>query len=334
MPIQVVMLPPFLQCYAAQIIEQIEEPIALRIPPSIRDEDVCPVLGEAEIVITQYWTPAMGQAAHRLRFIQMPGAGWDKMDPAAIPDGVLVANCYEHEWAIAEYVLMMCLALSRRLFEADRTIRRASWRLYPGVGGPLAAELGGQTIGLIGLGRIGRAVAQLARAFHMRSIGVDLAPIPADQREALGLSWVGHPGDMDRLLCESDFVVLGVPLGPSTRSMLGERELALLKPSAFLINPARAELVDERALYQALQNRSFAGAALDPWWQYPKTDECVAPSRFPFAELDNVIMTPHVAGSTIQTFERRMQAVADNVNRFLRGEPVVNVVPELSRARA
>src|SRR5262249_40938311 len=117
-----------------------------------------------------------------------------------------------------------------------------------------------------------------------------------------------------------------------TRGLLGSRELRLLKPSVFLINPARAPLVDEQALYEALRDRWFAGAALDPWWHYPKANERVAPSRFPFATLDNVIMTPHSSGTTIETLDRRMRVVAANINRFLRGEAVINVVSELSRA--
>jgi phosphoglycerate dehydrogenase-like enzyme len=113
--------------------------------------------------------------------------------------------------------------------------------------------------------------------------------------------------------------------------MLGARELSLLKSTAFLINPARAEIVDEQALYEALRDKAFAGAALDPWWAYPKTDECVAPSRFPFAGLDNVIMTPHTSGSTAQTIDRRMEVVVANMNRYFRGEQVVNLVEEMSR---
>jgi phosphoglycerate dehydrogenase-like enzyme len=328
----VAFLAPSLEDYAAWLTDEVRAPVVVRVPATMRDEDVLPLLPDADIAITMSWLPIWGQVARRLRFIQMPGAGWDKIDAAAIPTGVLVANCYEHEWGIAEYVLMMCLALSRELLEADRTIRQASWRHFPAVGHPLYPELGGRTIGLIGLGRIGRAVAELAGAFRMRRIGVDANPPSADVQARLGLAWVGTDASLDRLLDESDFVVVAVPLNESTRGMLGARELQRLKPGAYLINPARAPIVDEQALYEALRNRLFAGAALDPWWHYPKTDECVAPSRFPFAELDNVIMTPHVSGSTVETFQRRMQVVADNLNRFLQGEPVLNVVRELSRA--
>lgn len=330
--IKIALLAPSLKDYVPLLKEQVGVPISIQVPPTLRDEDVLPLLSEAEIVIAGHWYPSWGKAAQRLRFIQMPGAGWDKMDAASIPAGVLVANCYEHERGIAEYVLMMCLALSRKLLEADRTIRQANWRLFPAAGHPLYPELGGRTMGIIGLGRIGRAVAELAGAFQMRRIGVDAFPIAPEARERLGLDWVGSTADLDRLLREADFVIVAVPLGEQTRGLLGARELRQLKPSAFLINPARAQIIDEQALYEALRDRIFAGAALDPWWHYPKTNECVAPSRFPFAELDNVIMTPHTSGSTIETFDRRMQVVADNLNRFLRGEPVINVIAELSRA--
>lgn len=106
---------------------------------------------------------------------------------------------------------------------------------------------------------------------------------------------VGQPNDLDHLLRELDFIVLAVPLNDDTRSMIGPRVLGLLKPNAFLINPARAELVDEQAIYQALRLRAFADAALDPWWHYPKTDECVAPSRYPFVSFRGARQRDHDA---------------------------------------
>jgi phosphoglycerate dehydrogenase-like enzyme len=113
--------------------------------------------------------------------------------------------------------------------------------------------------------------------------------------------------------------------------MIGTRELHMMKSTAFLINPARAELIDERALYEALRDNVIAGAALDPWWHYPKDREKAAPSDYPFRDLPNVVMTPHVSGYTTGTVERRFRVVAANIDRFARGEPIVNVVRELSR---
>jgi phosphoglycerate dehydrogenase-like enzyme len=226
------------------------------------------------------------------------------------------------------------LALSRKLLEADRTIRQGVWRLFPAAGHPNYPELGGRTVGIVGLGRIGREVARMAGAFGMRRIAVDVAEIPRDVQEAIGLAWVGDASQLDRLLNESDFVVIATTLNESSRGLIDAERLGQMKRTAFLINPARAEMCVERDLYQALRDRVIAGAALDPWWHYPKADEVVAPSEHPFQELDNVIMTPHTSGSTIETMAKRQQVVASNVERFLRNEPVANVVEELSRAGA
>jgi phosphoglycerate dehydrogenase-like enzyme len=330
--VDVAVFAPHLQSFAGFLEEQVSTPIRARFAPTFREEDLLPLLTNAEIVVTSHWSARLGAAATAMRFLQLPGAGWDKIDPAAIPQGVLVANCYEHERGIAEYVLMMCLALSRKLIEADRTIRMGVWRLFPAVGHPLYPELGGRTIGIVGLGRIGRAVAKLAAAFEMRRIAVDVAPVPDELREPLGLDSFGDLGQLDRLLAESDFVVIATTLNESSRGLFDADRLGRMKPTAFLINPARAEICDEADLYRALRDRVIAGAALDPWWHYPRTDEVVAPSAYPYQELDNVIMTPHASGSTIETMDRRMQVVADNIERFLRGQPVRNVVSELSRA--
>jgi phosphoglycerate dehydrogenase-like enzyme len=323
-------LAPFARCVEATV----SQPVRSRISASLRDEDVVPLVGDVPIVVTSHWSAAAGAAARSLRFMQMPGAGWDKIDPAAIPDGVLVANCYEHERGIAEYVVMMCLALSRKLMEADRTIRKGVWSLFPAAGHPNYPELGGKTIGIVGLGRIGREVARLTGAFGMRRIGVDIVEIPSEVRASIGMDWVGDLTQLDRLLNESDFVMIGTTLNESSRGLIDAERLGQMRSSAFLVNPARAEMCVERDLYEALRRRVIAGAALDPWWHYPKADEVVAPSAYPFAELDNVIMTPHTSGSTIETMAKRERVVASNVERFLRGEPVVNIVRELSRTAA
>jgi phosphoglycerate dehydrogenase-like enzyme len=325
---------PHLASFARCVEANVSLPVHTRISASLREEDILPLVRDVPIVVTSHWTARLGEAARSLRFMQVPGAGWDKIDPAGIPPGVLVANCYEHERGIAEYVVMMMLALSRKLLEADRTIRQGVWRLFPAAGHPNYPELGSRTIGIVGLGRIGREVAKLAGAFGMRRIGVDVVQIPREVQESIGLAWVGDASQLDQLLNESDFVVIACTLNESSRGLIDAERLGQMKSSAFLINPARAEICVEADLFQALRRKVIAGAALDPWWHYPRADEVVAPSEHPYQELDNVIMTPHTSGSTIETMAKREQVVASNIERFLRNEPVVNVVTELSRTAA
>ncbi|MBJ7614392.1 MAG: hydroxyacid dehydrogenase [Candidatus Dormibacteraeota bacterium] len=331
-PVELTVVGSSYEPFVEMLRSGVSKPLQINVAPTSRDEDVCPLLGHALVVVSSTWTQSMKAAAPRVRLIQMPGAGWDKMDSSAVPDGVLVANCYEHESAIAEYVMMVALALSRRLIPADRALRADSWEYQFASGHPLYPELRGKTMGIVGMGRIGRAVAKLAAAFRMTSIAVDESVPDSEAARQIPVEWVGRPAELQKLLRRADYVVLAAPLTDTTRGLIGRAELANLKSEAFLINTARAELIEESDLYDALRNRSFAGAALDPWWFYPLNGEQRAPSRFPFRELNNVIMTPHYCGSTIETVDGRMQVVAANVNRFLRGEPVVNIVNELSRA--
>jgi phosphoglycerate dehydrogenase-like enzyme len=328
--VEVVAFAPFMKDYVARLEHEVSTPIRVRVSPTFREEDVIPLLPDAEIVLTSHWSKRLGQAAPKLRFIQMPGAGWDKIDPAGLQPGVVVANCYEHESAMGEWVMMMCLALSRDLLECDRTIRMGIWRKFNAVGHPLYPDLAGRTMAIIGLGRVGRTVARLAGAFSMRLVGIDAMPIAREVRDSLGLEKVGGVADIDDFLAEADFVVIATPYDASTTGMFDAQRLRKMKQTAFLLNPARAEMCVEGDLYAALRDRVIAGAALDPWWHYPKTDEVVAPSSYPFGELPNVVLTPHVSGATQGMFEARMKIVVANINRFLRGEPVVNVVRELS----
>ena len=129
------------------------------------------------------------------------------------------------------------------------------------------------------------------------------------------------------MLPQCDFVVLSTALGPETEGLIDARRLALMKPSAFLVNIARGSIIDEDAVYAALRDRTIGGAALDVWWQYPDAAEPERrPSRHPFHELPNVIMTPHCSGWTAGMVARRWAEVAGNINRFVRGEPLANLV--------
>ena len=189
--------------------------------------------------------------------------------------------------------------------------------------GPVHSEVHGKTIGVVGYGRIGQEVARRAEAFGMRIIG-----IARNARETPApLDWLGTMADLDRLLSESDYVLIACPQNDETLGLIEAVRFGQMKADAVIINVARGPIIDEQSLYEALAGNRIGGAIIDVWYDYPDKGEVVErPSRFPFHELDNIRMTPHVSGWTAALLERRWAFVAQNLDRFARGEPLQNIV--------
>lgn len=284
-------------------------------------------LGEVDVLVTLAFTAEMGRAAERLKLVQVPGAGLDRIDRAALPPTTWLANAYGHDTGIAEHVLGAMLALTREFLRLDAALRRGVWESQWGVGvspPPAWAELAGKTVAILGYGRIGQAVAHRARAF-----GMEICAIRRDvARSATApLALLGGLEILETVLARADYLVITLPLSAETRGLIGERELRAMKPSAYVINVARAEIVDEDALYTALAERRIAGAALDVWYRYPTSPGASAPARRAFHELPNVLMTPHVAGWTEGMLVARAKVIAENIGRAARDQPPVNLVP-------
>jgi phosphoglycerate dehydrogenase-like enzyme len=161
----------------------------------------------------------------------------------------------------------------------------------------------------------------------MRVIAAGRRSETLHEAKADGVEYGAGKEAMDWVLRGSDFVLVSTPLMDSTQNLIGERELSLLCPNAYLINPARGHIVNEKALYNALVSKSIAGAAIDTWYEYPvSSDDSPRPSEYPFWKLENVIMTPHHSGATIGTLDRRAATVAANIDRLAKGQPLVNVI--------
>lgn len=283
-------------------------------------------LDGADVLVTLVFTGAMAAVAPRLRLVQVPGAGLDRIDRSTLPPGAALANVHGHEVGIAEYILGAMLALNRELLRVDAALRRGEWisQWAPGAPAPPPSpELAGKTLGILGYGRIGQALALRARPFGMRICAIR-RNVSRSAGDALAL--LGGLERLDEVLRHSDYLALTLSLNPATRGLLGARELALMKPGAMLINVARGEIVDEDALYEALASRRLAAAALDVWYRYPTAPGPLLPARRPFHELPNVLMTPHVSGWSEGMLESRAQLIADNIQRTARGEPPQNRV--------
>jgi phosphoglycerate dehydrogenase-like enzyme len=263
--------------------------------------------------------PAFYAAAPRLKLVQLLSAGYDSVDlEAARRAKVAVANNGgANAIAVAEHALLLMLAVSRRLISQHANVAGGRWR---GNGpAPRLYELAGKTLGIVGLGTIGKKVARLAQAFGMQVLYNDIVRLSEDAEDALGARF-RLLGELLRL---SDIVSLHVPLNASTRGLLGRRELALMKPNAILVNTCRGGVVDEPALVETLSRGVLFGAGLDVFDpEPPRADN-------PLLALANVVLTAHFAGPTWDNHLARLRNAFDNVARVARGEAPLWVVPEL-----
>jgi phosphoglycerate dehydrogenase-like enzyme len=232
-----------------------------------------------------------------------------------------------HETGIAEYVLGAMIALSRDFDRVDAHLRAGRWdsQWAPGVPPPpVWPELSGRTLGILGYGGIGQAVARRARAFDMQVCAIRRH---VGQMTGHDLTFLGGMQSLDEVLRRSDYLAITLPLTPETRGLLGAPQLGLMKPTAFIINVSRAPIVDEDALYEALSEQRIRGAALDVWYRYPSAPGPTLPSRRAFQDLPNVLMTPHVSGWTDGMLEARATLIAENIRRTALGQPPENLVP-------
>jgi len=281
-------------------------------PHSLPDEEKARLLRGADFLLL-FPDALSGRAlegADRLRLVQVLSAGYDRVDlPALQARGIPLANNGgANAVEVAEHTLLLALALYRRLCRMDRDTREGRWRaLSPALHTYTLAE---KTVGIVGLGNIGRRVARLFGALEARLLYYDVRRPEPQVEEALGVAYRPLPD----LLAEADIVTLHVPLTPDTRGLIGEAELARMRPSAVLINTSRGPVVDEDALVRALQEGRIAGAGLDVFAQEPP------PPDHPLFRLENVVLTPHIGGVTWDTWPRRARFAWENFRRVWEGQ--------------
>lgn len=317
----------FAGSFAARMVEPVRALVGVGCEMVVADENgILPLLGDADVLVSISFTREMADAAPRLRLLQVPGAGIDRVDRAALRQAINVANVHGHEVGIAEYVIGAMIALTRAIRRVDERLRRGEWESQWAIGTPAPPpwpELAGKSLAILGFGHIGQALAQRACAFDMT--------ICAIRRQAQstcpdGVSFIGGPEHLDAVLRQADYLAITLPLTQDTRGLLDDRRLRLMKPTACLINVARAEVVDENSLYRALTTGGLAAAALDVWYRYPTMPGTALPASRPFHELDNVILTPHVSGWTEGMMAARAELIACNIGRVARGEAPRNAL--------
>ena len=272
---------------------------------------------EAIITIPANVSPELLKQCPKVKLVQTLSAGYELLDLEAIGEmGIPVANNGgANAIAVAEQTIALMIGICKKMmlqwYSASKERR---WM------GDLSAmdpvEITGKTVGIVGLGRIGKQVAKRLIGFDTRTIYHDIV----EMSQAVQRDLRAEPVPFDDLLGESDVVSLHVPLTRRTRGMISDRELELMKPTAFLISDCRGPVVDERALYQALKNGRIAGAGLDVLEEEP------TPVDNPLFELDNVVITPHMAGFSYETSVRAAEFAYSNIKRVLAGEPPESIV--------
>jgi phosphoglycerate dehydrogenase-like enzyme len=285
---------------------------------------------ETEVLYSFHVPLDAPERAPGLRWLQLHSAGADHLlgHPLMSSDVAITTNSGIHATPIAEYVLASMLAHRWRVPHWTRCQREGEWpserwNLYA------RPELRGSTVGILGYGSIGREVGRLAHAFKMRVLALSRSGRRAESGYAVADTGdpagdlperFYQPEDLPAMLAECDYVVVALPLTPETRHFVGEAALRAMKPSAYLVNIARGDIVDEAALIRALREGWIAGAGLDVFELEP------LPSDSPLWDLDNALISPHVAGFTPHYDERAVDLFATNLARYLQGEPLLNLV--------
>jgi phosphoglycerate dehydrogenase-like enzyme len=275
---------------------------------------------DTEVIVTWSLRSEQFKLGCKLRWIHSPAAAVHQlMFPELIHSDVILTNARDvHGPVVAEHVMSLIFALAKRIPQAVRLQLQRVWgQLTMWESRPRPRELAGATLGLVGLGSIGREVARHGVALGMRVIAVREHP---EKGNPANIAQVYGSPQLDELLSQSDYAVLAVPTTPNTLALINAQRLAAMKPDAYLINVGRGPLIDDAALIDALRAHKIAGAALDVFHEEP------LPADSPYWDLENVLITPHTAGLTEKLWERHYALFAENLRRFLKGEPLLAVV--------
>lgn len=314
---------------AERIRDHLPEDVEVVKPETGSDDELAGLAGDVEVIVATRLSPEVALAASRLKLLQKTGAGVDDMPFDALREETWMANTSgSNPVPLAEGAVALVFVLAKKVIQ-----RHGSFMEGRGVG--RGVLLSGKKAGIVGFGSIGREVGRMLQCMGMRVLAVKRSR-DDELAEAMGLEFLGTPGDLIHVMSESDFVVVTAPLTPETRGMIGEEELRAMKPTAYILNVARAALIQEEPLYRALSEGWIAGAAIDVWWTPHFWDPLWNPegrpaSKYPFWELPNVICTPHSVVSSDSRSDAGLKIMVENILRVKRGEPPINQVDKKLR---
>jgi len=283
-------------------------------------KELMEVLPKINIILTGSGldlTPEILANLRSIELIQTLSAGVEYVPFSELPENTIIcSNAGANAIAVAEHAWALILAAAKKIIYHDTNMRKGLWKRRE-----YGILLQGKTIGILGFGNIGRSIARIAKAFGMRILAINRSG-----RTDMDVDFIGTPRDIEYLLRNSDILVISLPLTKYTRGMIGENELSMMKPNAILVNISRGPIIDQKALYEHLKKNPSFVACLDVWWEYPPRGSDKAYQEYPFHELPNVIMTPHIAGFAPEIRPAVIKRAVENIVRYLRGERPKNIV--------
>jgi len=306
--------------FKAEVWREYGPPSKKQLIEKVRDADALATL------LTDKVDAEVFDEAPKLKIVAQMAVGFDNINvDEATKRGIYVTNTPGVlTETTADFAWALLMAIARRIVEADKYVRTGQWKVSWHPSMLLGRDVYGATIGILGAGRIGIALARRAKGFNMKILYYDIVPMPAEIERELQARRVG----LEKLFKESDFVSVHVPLTKETYHMVNEEKLRLMKKTAYIINNSRGPVVNEKALYKALEEGWIAGAALDVFEQEP------TPIDNPLLKLVNVVVAPHISSATHETRSKMAEMVSENLVSFFQGKKPPNLVnPEVLKVR-
>jgi len=300
------------------------------IPEKDEGETIKKYLKEVEVVIGGTFTKEGLEQAKKLKLIQIPFAGVDKLDFNLYRNypNIFICNIHANKNAVAEHAFALILALAKNVVVNDRDLRLGRWHGFPAK--QPTVQLQGKSLGIVGLGSIGWEIAKIGHALGMKVFALKRKIEEKDLKKKDILAFLGEKKDLEKVIKESDFIVVAVPLTKETSGLFGEKELKLMKRK-YLINISRGTVINEGALFKSLKEGNLTGAAIDTWYQYPSLEQKeMLPSKYDYQKLNNVVISPHTAGYTDGALEENIKSIFNNIVKIYYGEEPENQInPEL-----
>ena len=309
---------------AQRIKEHLPDDIEVVYPETGTNEELVRLARDVEVIVSTRLSPVVAESAPKLKLLQKTGAGVDDMPFDVLKEHTYMANTSgSNPVPLAEGAISLVWALAKRIVPRHLSFQsgRESTR---------GILLMGKTAGVLGMGAIGTEVATRLKAMGMKVMGLRRER-NEELREELGIDWLGGVDELDHLMSESDFLLVTVPLTPDTEGMVGEHELGLMKEGSYVVSVARAMIIQEKPLYDALKSGKLAGAGIDVWWQPHFWDplwnvDDKPASEYPYWELDNVICIAHQIGSSDSQSDASLKIMVENILRIREGKEPINMV--------